>query len=207
MSALCDPSSLSHHTVQLFDSSKSLVETVGPFLVRGLNRGDQALVAATPQHVHLLTSFLEQSGWNVHEAIAARRLVIVDAARTLATFMRQDAPDAAAFDEVVGTMIRQLAGGRRVWIYGEMVDVLAERGNVRGAIELEHLWNELGVREIFTLFCGYASGHFGDPRQTRALAEVCAAHHEVRHKADDLLAEFLLEQPAVKARRPRLALD
>ena len=189
----------SEHVVQLFDSSKSLAETVGDFLCLGLSRGDNVLMAATPQHTHLLSRRLEDAGWNVREAIAARRLVVIDASRTLGTFMRQDLPNAIAFDEVVGTQVRQLSNGRRVWIYGEMVDVLAAKGNYKGALALEMLWNDLGHRECFTLFCGYASGHFGNPRQARALGQICEAHGHVHRKADDILAEYLLEQPDVKA--------
>ena len=55
-------------------------------------------------------------------------------------------------------------------------------------------------REPFTLFCGYASGHFGDPRTAAALVDICAAHTHLHRKADDLLAEFLLEQNAALAR-------
>ncbi len=192
-------SSESEHVVQLFDSSKSLAETVGNFLSLGLRRGDNVLVVATPQHVQLLGQRLEESGWNTRAAIAARRMVVVDATRILDAFMRQGRPNAAAFDEVVGTVVRQLSNGRRVWIYGEMVDVLAAQGNYQGALALELLWNDLGHRECFTLFCGYASGHFGNPRQARALGEICEAHDHVHRKADDILAEYLLEQPDVKA--------
>lgn len=192
----------SEHVVQFFDSSKSMVETIGAFLSRGLSRGENVLVAATPPHVQLLTRHLDESGWKVHDAVAANRMVVIDASRTLDTFMRQDMPDAVAFEEVVGTLIRQLSNGGRVWIYGEMVDVLAAKGNYRGAHALEQMWNDLGRRECFTLFCGYASGHFGDPRNARALGRICEAHGQVHHKADDILAEFLLSQPEVKAVQP-----
>ena len=192
-------SSESEHVVQLFDSSKSLAETVGKFLSVGLSRDENVLVVASPQHVELLGHRLEGYGWNMRAAIAARRMVVVDAARTLDTFMRQDTPSGAAVDEVVGTVVRQLSNGRRVWIYGEMVDVLAAKGNYKGALALEMLWNDLGHRECFTLFCGYASGHFGNPRQARALGQICEAHGHVHRKADDILAEYLLEQPDVKA--------
>lgn len=36
-------------------------------------------------------------------------------------------------------------------------------------------------------------------RQARALGQICEAHGHVHRKADDILAEYLLEQPAVKA--------
>jgi hypothetical protein len=81
--------------------------------------------------------------------------------------------------------------------------VLAARGNYRGAQQLEQMWNLLGQRECFTLFCGYASGHFGDPRTAAALAGICSAHDHVHRKATDILAEFLLNQHDVKAAASR----
>lgn len=188
----------SEHHVQLFDSSRSLAETVPAFLMGGFEREESLLIVATPEHRELLNRTLEGMGLKVREAIAANRLVMLDAVQTLDKFMRQDAPNAAAFDEVVGTLVERLSNGRRVWIYGEMVDVLAARGNLRGAQQLEDLWNVLGRRECFTLFCGYASGHFGDPKTLKALGALCCAHDKVHRKADDILAEFLLEQRDVK---------
>jgi hypothetical protein len=184
----------SEHHLQLFDSSKSLAETVAGFLVAGFNRGEPLLVVATPEHRELLTRRLDEAGLNTREAAVASRLVVLDAAQTLDKFMRQDAPNAAAFDEVVGSLVGRLANGRRVCIYGEMVDVLAARGNLRAAHQLEELWNDLGRRESYTLFCGYASGHFGDPKSARALQDICEAHSHLHRKKDDLLAEFLLDQ-------------
>jgi hypothetical protein len=183
----------SEHHLQLFDSSKSLAETVAGFLLAGFNRGEPLLVVATPEHRELLTRKLEEAGLNTRE-VAASRLVVLDAAQTLDKFMRQDTPNAAAFDEVVGSLVGRLANGRRVCIYGEMVDVLAARGNLKAAHQLEELWNDLGRRESYTLFCGYASGHFGDPKTAKALHDICDAHSQLHRKKDDLLAEYLLEQ-------------
>ena len=188
----------SEHHVQLFDSSKSLADTIAGFLIGGLERKENVLVVASPEHRGLLARRLDEAGWNVRTLIAANRMVIADAAQTLDKFMRQGTPSPIAFDEVVGTLVRQLANGKRAWIYGEMVDVLAARGNLRGAQQLEELWNQLGQRECFTLFCGYASGHFGDPRAAKALAGICAAHDCVHRKREDILAEFLLDQQKVR---------
>ena len=184
----------SEHHLQLFDSSKSLAETVAGFLMAGFNRQEALLIVATPEHRELLTRKLEDAGVNIRAAERASRVVILDAAQTLNKFMRQDAPNAAAFDEVVGSLVAQLANGRRVCIYGEMVDVLAARGNYKAAYQLEEMWNTLGRRESFTLFCGYASGHFGDPKTAKALNDICEAHSHLHRKKDDLLAEYLHEQ-------------
>ena len=190
--------SSSEHHLQLFDSSKSLAETVSAFLIGGLQRNENAIVVATPEHRELLGECLGRAGWSVRKLVAANRMVVCDAVQTLDKFMRQDTPSPIAFDEVVGTIVNRMSAGKRVWIYGEMVDVLAARGNYRGAQLLEDLWNLLGHRECFTLFCGYCSGHFGDPRTAQALAGICAAHDHLHRKADDILAEFLLNQQEVR---------
>ena len=195
----------SEHHLQLFDSSRSLADTVSAFLMAGFLRGEPLLIVARPQHRELLGRKLTAAGLNIHEAIAANRLVMLDPVKTLDTFMRQDAPSPIAFDEVVGSLVAQLSNGNRVCIYGEMVDVLAARGNFKGAQQLEELWNVLGRRESYTLFCGYASGHFGDLKTAKALADICAAHDHLHRKPDDLLAEFLLEQPDVRASRTATA--
>jgi hypothetical protein len=185
----------SEHHLQLFDSSKSLAETVSAFLRAGFDRGEPLLIVATPQHRELLTRRLEEMGLNIRDAQLAGRVTILDAEQTLDKFMRQEMPNPVAFDEVVGGAIARLSSGRRICIYGEMVDVLAARGNYKGAIQLEELWNGLAGRESFTLFCGYASGHFGDLKTAKMLADICASHSHVHRKADDLLAEFLLGPP------------
>jgi hypothetical protein len=194
------PCSSEHH-VQLFDSSKSLAETVSAFLMARFHRGEPLMIVATPEHRGLLSRTLGELGLNTREAIAANRLVVLDAVTTLDKFMRKDLPSPIAFDEVVGTAVARLSNGKRVCIYGEMVDVLAARGNYKGAQQLEDLWNALGLRQSYTLFCGYASGHFGDPRTARVLADICALHSHLHRKPDDLLAEYLLEQTDVKAAR------
>lgn len=191
----------SEHHVQLFDSSQSLAETVAEFLLAGFHRGEPLLIVATPEHRELLARKLNEAGINIHEATAANRLVMLDAVQSLEKVMRQDVPSAIAFDEVVGSLVARLSNGKRVCIYGEMVDVLAARGNYKGAQQLEELWNVLGRRESYTLFCGYASGHFGDPKTARILADICASHSHLHRKTDDLLAEYLLEQSDEKSSR------
>ena len=196
-----DAAQASTHDCQFFDSSKSLVDTVADFLIRGLQRGENAIVIATPEHRELLSRRLDEAGWNVRTLIKANRMFVADAVQTLDKFMRRDIPSPIAFDEVIGTIVNRIAGNKRVWIYGEMVDVLAARGNYRSAQLLEDLWNLLAQRECFSLFCGYASAHFGDPRTTAAMQAICDAHHRVHRKADDMLAEFLLDQYQVTRKR------
>jgi hypothetical protein len=88
--------------------------------------------------------------------------------------------DPASFWAAITPVIRRAAQpGQPVRIFGEMVAVLWDEGQVGTAIEVEAMWNELGVQFPFSLVCAYpiesviGDGHF-DP-----LTEVCRAHSAV----------------------------
>ena len=66
-------------------------------------------------------------------------------------------------------------------------------GDIMGAHDLEELWNALGEREAFTLFCGYSTVHFGDPRSGNALRQICQLHSHVHMSPRDLLGSFLVD--------------
>jgi hypothetical protein len=171
-----------------------MAESVAGFLIAGFRRGEPLVVVATPEHRELIGRKLEEAGVGIRQAELASRLIMLDAAQTLEKIMRQDLPSRIAFDEIVGTLVARLAEQGRPCIYGEMVDVLASRGLYKAAYQIEVLWNALGKREPFSLFCGYSSAHFGDPKTAAILGKICETHTSLHRKKDDLLAEFLLER-------------
>src|SRR4030095_15296787 len=115
-----------------------------------------------------------------------------DAQTALDRFIIGDRPDAKRFDETIGAAVRRICALGRPRIYGEMVDILAGRGLLDAAYELEILWNELAARESFHLLCGYTSAHFRDPRDASALYRICRAHSSVQAGASDILGSWLL---------------
>src|SRR5688572_10138413 len=133
-----------------------------------------------PEHRALFSSALLAAGIDVDTACAAGDLTMLDAAETLDRFMIDGSPDPSAFTDAVGALIRAHGDeGRQVRIYGEMVAWLWDVGNVTGAIELERLWNDLGARVPFSLFCAYPSRIASDPHAAHALAEVCHLHSNI----------------------------
>lgn len=60
-------------------------------------------------------------------------------------------------------------------MYGEMVNLLWEKGNLSAALRLEQLWNELGKTHSFALHCSYAMDIF-DPA-----THCCCALEGVQH--------------------------
>jgi hypothetical protein len=182
------------HIVQLFDTTDSVANVVSAFLNEGWQQGDALLVVAKPAHWARTTDRLERRGCPVAQAIKDGRLTVLDAVTTLARISRNGVIDRQLFFDHVGTALDALvaAGNGRVRIYGELVELLAEEGDLRGAHALEELWNELAGRQPFTLLCGYNAAHFSDAQTVAALHAICRAHTRVQKHTSDLLGNWLV---------------
>ena len=194
----------SEHRVQLCDDPESLAEAMAAFLSEGWRLGEPLLVVARPASWALTSRLLAADGCPVDEAIASGRLVVLDAATTLATFAQNGHPIAERFAATIGALVERLSteSGQRLRIYGEMVDIFASHGEFVSARKLEQLWNELGTMYSFSLLCGYTADHFGDPRTASMLRDICEAHDCAAAKPTDLLASWMLS-----GRRPRVHTD
>jgi DcmR-like sensory protein len=167
-----------HHVVQFYGHDKELAERVAGYVLGALEGGGVAIVIATPEHRHEFGTRLAQAGADLAAAGDRGAYLVLDAAETLRELMTADGLDGAAFDRVIGTLIRQAgAGGRPVRAYGELVALLWDDGLVSAAAQLEGMWDELGRRHPFSLFCGYRAGSV--TRDIDAFAEVCRLHAEV----------------------------
>lgn len=183
---------VSEHTCQFFDSEETRADAVAAYLSEGLRKGELVLVVARPVHWSAITERLAAAGVPVDRELERGRLVIKDAMDTLRRFSPHGVPDAALFRDIVGTAIHGLAELGPLRVYGEMVDILAQRGDMAEALALETWWNDLGANAAFALMCGYSAAHFVAPATHRTLRDICLAHTDVRRGAGDALADWLL---------------
>ena len=168
------------HSVQFYESSEFLAATVADYLGGALAQDGSALIVATPEHRTRFAAALAASGHDLGPLEEAGRLVILDASETLASFMGPDGPDRARFRTAVGTTLDRLrAGGGPVRIYGEMVAVLWNAGDVSSALALEDLWNDFAGERSFGLLCAYPIGSFDEPATAAAFQRVCRQHRDV----------------------------
>jgi hypothetical protein len=166
------------HVVQFYGHDRELTQRVAGFLQDGLESGGVVIVIATPEHRREFETRLADAGPDLAAARDGGTYLALDASETLGEFMAADGLDSAAFDRVVGTLIRRAgAGGRPVCAYGEMVALLWDDGLVNDAVELEGMWEELGRRHPFSLFCGYRADSVTG--EVDAFAEVCRLHGEI----------------------------
>src|SRR5947209_11229767 len=159
------------HVVQFYDDDRDLGSAVAAHLAQGLRSGGVAIAIATGAHRTVFEAELERVGVDVPEAVGNGSLHLLDAGETLSRFASGGEIDRAAFHRVIGDLLdRAAARGRPVHLYGEMVALLWDEGDVLGAIELEHLWNEAGRERSFCLMCGYEGESVaGDPEAAREI--------------------------------------
>jgi signal transduction histidine kinase len=129
-----------------------------------------------------LAQELRRDGVALSSFIDQGRYVALDAAETLRQFMVGNSPDDARFRQVIGDVISCSACVApreygKVSIFGEMVALLWQRGEVQAAIRLEQMWNELSQYYSFQLRCAYPITSFDQDAHTEVFNRICAEHN------------------------------
>jgi hypothetical protein len=167
------------HAVRFYENDKSLSQIVAKFLRAGLAAGNPGIVIANPAQRAGIIRELVNGSSDVVQLQHSKDLVLLDAEETLSSFMTNGEPDAERFKNSMCEVIKTACGGREnceLRIYGQMVDILWQKGSHEAAIRLEILWNQLALTQAFSLLCGYAMGHFYKDANVQ---EVCRHHTHV----------------------------
>jgi hypothetical protein len=175
------------HGVQCYRELGELAASVARFLDAGFRAGEPAVVIACADHWPVFQGELERRDHDVEELENQGLLTRCDADETLASLMSGELPSAERFEDVVGGTIEIVAHrfpGRTIRAFGEMVDVLAQRGQQTAAIALEELWNGLLQTRRLALLCAYELDVFDLETQVTALPEIVRTHTHHRPVAD-----------------------
>src|SRR5215467_4065460 len=143
------------HIVQLYQDQDFLNRAVCRFAGAAIANGEGVILVPTLAHWNAFRPRLEAEGVDVDAARERGQLTVVDADELLPRFMRGAMPDPPVFNAVFTEAVRQArAKGNyqnlRVW--GEMVDVLWERGDVSASMNLEDLFDQLCKRTDIAIF-------------------------------------------------------
>jgi anti-sigma regulatory factor (Ser/Thr protein kinase) len=168
------------HAVQFYREDAELYDTVGTYVAEGIRDGGVSIMVTRAARREGFDEALVTAGVDPVAACEDGRLLSFDAATMLARITRGGRLDPAAFLATAGAAVRRAAESRRpVRVYGEMVSLLWNAGDVIGAIELETLCNEL-LREVgFSMLCSYHGESLTDDSHADALSAVCRLHSAV----------------------------
>ncbi len=195
------------HVVQFYEREVDLFEVVGRHLARAVRAQETSVVIASATHRRAFETELERAGIDTVEARRTGRLAMFDAASTMTKFMVEGQIDREIFCSVLADILDKAEDevGRQVHVYGEMVALLWDAGDVLAAIELESLWNDLAEWRPFSLLCAYPSASVAGSEHAEALRNICHLHSSVLQSAHRLDAPYSFS--AVSERTANFAAD
>jgi DcmR-like sensory protein len=167
------------HIVQLYQDQDFLNRAVCRFAGAALANGEGIILVPTLAHWNAIRPRLEGEGVDVEAARKRGQLTVVDADELLPRFMLGAVPDSALFFGLAGDIIGQArAEGRyrTVRWWGEMVNVLWERGDAAASMNLEDLFEDLGRNHDVALFCSFLMDNFNGEVHARMLPRLGTNH-------------------------------
>jgi hypothetical protein len=165
------------HFVQLYQDKAFLCDAVSEYVGTGLRAGQGAILIATPPNVAAFKQRLSGAGVSPEKAIRRGQLVVMDADETLHKFTPGGMPDWQTFHALIGGRIAEMRlTYPQVRAYGEMVDVLWQRGERDAALRLEEFWNDLARLQTFSLLCAYGIDNLDPEAYTGPLDCICKVH-------------------------------
>ena len=164
------------HFVQFYEQDDFVVDSISRFVIEGLEQSESVIVVATDEHLNALNRCLSQRDVDVVAAITTGHYVPLSAEATLAEIRVDGRVSPDRVRDVIGdTLLQTRIAGRRLRVFGELVQLLCAEDDVQGAIELEELWNELKIVQPFSLYCAYRLNGFTE----QSMTEVCRTHSHV----------------------------
>ena len=167
------------HIVQLYQDQQFLNRAVCRFAAAALANGEGVILVPTIAHWDAFRPRLEAEGVDVKAAQSCGQLTIVDADDLLPSFMREAMPDAPLFLGLAADVIARARGGGRypkVRWWGEMVNVLWERGDVAASMHLEDLFDQLAHEHDIAIFCSFLMDNFSGDVHARMLPRLGENH-------------------------------
>jgi len=149
--------------VRFYDSAHSLSQVVAEFLSEGFANGDPGIIIATPRQTEQILRALTERSVDVAALEQSGELLLLDAEETLSRFLVDGKLDGRKFKNQILAAVRTVARDRTdraVRIFGQMVDVLWQRGERDAAVRLEVHWNQLVASDAFAMLCPYSIGTF-----------------------------------------------
>lgn len=162
------------HGVELYAHDEELVESVAGFVAAGVAADAACVLVATPLHVAAVEDELARRD------VVDPPLVLADADETLDRILDAGlAPE--PFDAIVGELLdaAEAAAPGAPRAFGEMVDLLWQRGMVDEALVVEDLWEALRRKRPFSLLCAYRVDVFDAAAQRAPLPAICNVHSHV----------------------------
>jgi hypothetical protein len=167
------------HIVQLYQDQQFLNRAVCRFAAAAMANGEGVILVPTSAHWDAFKPRLEAEGVDIKAAQDKGQLTVIDADELLPTFLVNAMPDAPVFLGLAGEAVARARGAGRypkVRWWGEMVNILWERGDVAASMNLEDLFDQLAHQHEIAIFCSFVMDNFNGEVHSRMLPRLGENH-------------------------------
>lgn len=172
------------HHLCFYEREDELLSDLTRFVTEGWAADDNVIVLATDQHMRALDDHLghRETARSVASRPAARpvgpRQRTAD--EVLSRVMIRDGWEQSRLVSAVRQVLGRVTGnGRPIRMFTEMSPVLGRVGNLRAALELEAMWNELAHEHSLSLLCAYPMPVIAGADDLPAISQLCRRHSAV----------------------------
>ena len=172
------------HEVTFYADEISLVDGYARCIESAVKGGNLVIVVVTEPHRTGLLAKLGADGVDVAAAIERGSCVLLDAVDAMAALTVNEMPDPFRCASVIGNVVMRAAKGgtkkhARVMACGEIAPTMLAKGNAEGAIQLEHLWDEITKKHGVHSHCGYIWNASPSKESALIFERICAEHTAV----------------------------
>jgi CheY-like chemotaxis protein len=208
------------HAVQFYDNEQFVHHAIAEYFTQGAHPGDPLIMVSRPRTFKAVAEHLTSGRHG--PAIDTDRILFIDAEAALPQIMDGETLDPARAERLFKHVLSQAwpshAHGT-VRLYGEIVDMLCQRGRHATAIQFEGLARVLlDLKPQLSILCGYATERFKDDTNAAQLRAVCQKHTHVipaesftdalddrtRHQQAVMLQHSALDHVLATQRPPRM---
>jgi len=173
------------HTVEFYQGEFP-ASRIADRLANVLSRGHAVAALVTREHASSLRRQFSARGLDVDALIGRDQLALLDADAVFELAWANPGLRIGVLDEhVLAPIAKMIRSYGRVVGFGELVDLIARRGDRDAAVALERWWNQQLALHPIELACGYSLSSFGDSAATHDFRAICAEH--VHASMDDTL--------------------
>ena len=170
------------HHVLFYSSDAVLVDGFSRFIAGALAAGNAVIACVSEERDQSLQRELRASHADVALAIRQERYVRVNIGDVIAKVMVNGRPDTTRFlnacEELLADVARRLTDQHaKIVACGECSSTVWAHGNLEAAIQLEHLWDEIGKTRQMDIMCAYPLT--ARDESVSAVRGLCAEHTTV----------------------------
>jgi two-component system, cell cycle response regulator DivK len=159
------------HVVRLYDRDDELCQTVAEFVTEGVKRGERIVLLATAAHWTTIRELLVWSEIDFEAVARDEQIIFVDAESVLSEIGPNGAIDTQRFRSLLEDTLARVQPPLRV--FGEVVSLIAARGQFDTAIEIEELGYALAHGTQSSVLCAYDRAHLSGRPDIAQRVERC----------------------------------